>query len=183
MSKLKEIIIIAVVAVFSFPILYAAFLIANGMLRIEYGTPQKIVEEKKKIQTNKRTAKTDSILVTQSRTFQALQNEKIEIEKERNRLKNQQDRMDLLTKELEEKQKKLEAERNKLESLVAKNDSLENIKCKNQAKVYMAMKPLEAATIIETLQDIQAAKILNAMNDDRQKAKILSALSTEKPQD
>ncbi len=180
MSKLKEIIIIAVVAVFSFPILYAAFLIANGMLRIEYGTPQKIVEEKKKIQTNKRTAKTDSILVTQSRTFQALQNEKIEIEKERNRLKNQQDRMDLLTKELEEKQKKLEAERNKLESLVAKNDSLENIKCKNQAKVYMAMKPLEAATIIETLQDIQAAKILNAMNDDRQKAKILSALSTEK---
>lgn len=180
MVKFKEILIIAAVAVFSFPIMYAAMLFANGILRIEYGTPKKVVEEEKKIQTNKRTAKTDSILITQSRTFQALQNEKIEIEKERTRLENQKDRMDLLAKELEEKQKNLEAERKKLESLVAKSDSLKNNKFKNQAKVYMAMKPLEAATIIETLQDEQAAKILNAMNDDRQKAKILAALSTEK---
>jgi flagellar motility protein MotE (MotC chaperone) len=42
------------------------------------------------------------------------------------------------------------------------------------------MKPLEAAQIIETMPDNYASKLLNAMSDDRQKAKILSALSTEK---
>jgi flagellar motility protein MotE (MotC chaperone) len=180
MSKLKEIIIVAAVGVFSFPILYGVILIANGIIRIEYGTPKGTVEEEKKLQIVKRTEKTDSILVTQSRTFQAIQNEKTEIETERQRLKDQQDRMDLLQKELEEKQQSISQERSKLESLVTKSDSLENKKFKNQAKVYMAMKPLEAAQIIETLPDEHAAKILNAMNDDRQKAKILASLSTEK---
>ena len=180
MNKFKQIIIIAAVGVFSFPILYAVILIANGMLKIEYGAPQKSVEEVKKIQTIKRTNKSDSILITQSRTFQALQIEKSEVEKERERLKDQQDRMDLLQKDLDEKQKNIQAERSKLESLVSKNDSLEIKKYKNQAKVYMAMKPLEAATILETMPDENVVKILNAMNDDRQKAKILAALSTEK---
>lgn len=180
MSKLKEIIIVAAVGVFSFPILYGVILIANGIIRIEYGTPKGPVEEQKKLQIVKRTEKTDSILVTQSRTFQALENEKTEIEKERQRLKDQQGRMDLLQKELEEKQQSISQERSKLESLVSKSDSLDTKKFKNQAKVYMAMKPLEAAQIIETLPDAHASKILNAMNDDRQKAKILASLSTEK---
>lgn len=180
MGKLKEIIIVAAVGVFSFPILYAVILFANGIIRIEYGTPKGAVEEEKKIQTVKRTEKTDSILVTQSRTFQALQNEKTEIEKERQRLKDQQGRMDLLQNELEEKQQSISMQRSKLESLVSMSDSLDKKKFKNQAKVYMAMKPLEAAQIIETLPDQHASKILNAMNDDRQKAKILASLSTEK---
>ena len=180
MNKLKEIIIVAAVGIFSFPILYAIVLIANGIIRIEYGVPKEAVEEEKKIQAFKRTEKTDSILVTQSRTFQALQNEKTEIEGERQRLKDQQSRMDIVQKDLEEKQLSMSKERSKLESLVSKSDSLDNKKYKNQAKVYMAMKPLEAAQILETLPDEQAVKILNAMNDDRQKAKILAALSTDK---
>ena len=103
-----------------------------------------------------------------------------EIEKERQRLK-EQSRMDLLQKELENKQQSISQERSKAGIVkVSKSDSLDNKKFKNQAKVYMAMKPLEAAQIIETLPDEHASKILNAMNDDRQKAKILAALSTEK---
>lgn len=74
----------------------------------------------------------------------------------------------------------LEQQRVKLESLVAQSDSLESKKFKTQARVYTAMKPLEAAQIIETMPDEYASKLLNAMSDDRQKAKILSALSTEK---
>lgn len=180
MSKFKDIIIVAAVGVASFPLLYAAILFANGVLRIEYGVPQKAIEDQKKIQTIKRTEKTDSILITQSRTFQALQNEKKDIEKERQKLREQQGRIDLLQKELEEKQSVLELQRTKLENLVSKSDSLETKKFKNQARVYTAMKPLEAAQIIETMPDDYASKLLNAMSDDRQKAKILSALSTEK---
>lgn len=180
MSKFKDIIIVGAVGVISFPLLYAAILFANGVLRIDYGVPQKAIEDQKKIQTIKRTEKTDSILITQSRTFQALQNEKKDIEKERQKLREQQERIDLLQKELEEKQRTLGLQRTKIEDLVSKSDSLENKKFKNQARVYTAMKPLEAAQIIETMPDNYASKLLNAMSDDRQKAKILSALSTEK---
>jgi flagellar motility protein MotE (MotC chaperone) len=180
MNKLKEIIIVALVGVFSFPLLYAVILFANGTLRLEYGPKDKVVEDTKKIQTLKRTNKTDSIIVAQSRTFQALEQEKTELEKERARLKDQQDRMDIVAKELDEKQKNIQTERSQLESLVSKSDSLETKKYKNQAKVYASMKPLEAAQIIETLPDDVASRIFNAMNDDRQKAKIIAALSTEK---
>jgi flagellar motility protein MotE (MotC chaperone) len=180
MNKLKEIIIVAIVGVFSFPLLYAAILFFNGTLRLEYGPKEKVVEDTKKIQTLKRSEKTDSIIIAQSRTFQAVEQEKIEMEKERARLKEQQERIDMVAKELEDKQKSIQDERSKLESLVSKSDSLENKKYKNQAKVYAAMKPLEAAQIIETLPDDVASKIFNAMNDDRQKAKILAALSPEK---
>jgi flagellar motility protein MotE (MotC chaperone) len=180
MGKFKEIIIVGLVGIISFPILYAAILFMNGMLRIEYGVPKGSVEAEKKLQIIKRTDKTDSLMIAHSRTFQALQNEQSDIEKERQRLKETQDRMDIVQKELDEKKKAISDERAKMESLVEKSDSLEMKKYKNQAKVYAAMKPLEAAQIIETLPDEHAAKILNAMNDDRQKAKILSQLSSEK---
>lgn len=180
MNKLKDIIIVVAVAVVSFPILYAVILYMNGMLRIEYGVPKETVEEDKKLQVVKRNEKTDSLMVTHSRTFQALENEKVEIEKERERLRQLQERMDITQKELEEKQKAFADQRTKMEQLVEKSDSLEMKKVKGQAKVYMAMKPLEAAQIIETLPDEQAARILDAMTDDRQKAKIIAALSTEK---
>lgn len=180
MNKLKEILIVLLVAVFSFPLIYAAVLFATGMLRIEYGAPKTTVEEEKKLQVIKRTQKTDSIMISNSRTFQALENEKIEIQKERERLQELQARMEIAQKELEEKQNLLAEQRVKMAALVEKSDSLEIKKFKAQAKVYMSMKPLEAAQIIESFSADQAAKILGAMNDDRQKAKILAAMAPEK---
>jgi flagellar motility protein MotE (MotC chaperone) len=180
MNKLKEILIVLLVAVFSFPLIYAAVLFATGMLRIEYGTPKTAVEEEKKLQVIKRTQKTDSIMISNSRTFQALENEKIEIQKERERLQELQARMEITQKELDEKQNLIAGQRAKMEALVEKSDSLEIKKYKTQAKVYMSMKPLEAAQIIETFSADQAAKILGAMTDDRQKAKILAAMATDK---
>lgn len=180
MGKLKELIIIGLVAVLSFPLLYVGMLFMNGMLRIEYGVPRQDVEQGKKLETIKRTEKTDSLMLAHSRTFQALQIEKTELEKERQRLSEMQERMDILQKDLEEKKKALADERVKMEALVKKSDTLEAKKYKSQAKIYEAMKPLEAAQIIETLPDDAAAKILNAMSDNRQKGKILALLSPEK---
>ncbi len=88
--------------------------------------------------------------------------------------------MEIAQKELEEKQNLLAEQRVKMAALVEKSDSLEIKKFKAQAKVYMSMKPLEAAQIIESFSADQAAKILGAMNDDRQKAKILAAMAPEK---
>jgi flagellar motility protein MotE (MotC chaperone) len=53
-------------------------------------------------------------------------------------------------------------------------------KIKELSKIYGAMRPVEAAQIIETLQDELAVKVLTNIGDERQKGKILSALSREK---
>ncbi|NLD92190.1 MAG: hypothetical protein GX639_05925 [Fibrobacter sp.] len=180
MNKFKEILIVLLIAVLSFPVIYAAVLLATGMLRIEYGAPKTVVEDEKKLQVIKRTQKTDSIMISNSRTFQALENEKIEIQKEQERLQNLHARLEIAQKELDEKQVIIARQREKMEALVEKSDSLEIKKYKAQAKVYMSMKPLEAAQIIESFSADQAAKILGAMTDDRQKARILAAMAPEK---
>jgi flagellar motility protein MotE (MotC chaperone) len=180
MNKFKDILIVLLVAVLSFPLIYAAVLYATGMLRIEYGTPKTAIEQEKKLQVIKRTDKTDSIMISNSRTFQALENEKSEIQKEREKLQELQARMEITQKELEDKQKQLTEQHAKMEALVEKSDSLEVKKYKSQAKVYMSMKPLEAAQILESFSAEQTAKILGAMSDDRQKAKILAAMAPDK---
>lgn len=180
MDKFKDFLIVALVGIFSFPLIYVVVLFLNGTIRIEYGPKEKIPEDKQQVQMMKRNNKIDTMIVSHSRTFQALQIEKADVENERKRLMEQQERIALQTSELEAQQAVLAAERKKLEALVSKSDSLEKKKFRDQAKVYSAMKPIEAAQIIETLTDDQASKILNAMTDDRQKARILSSLSREK---
>jgi flagellar protein FlbB len=81
---------------------------------------------------------------------------------------------------LEKTRNELAEERKKLEKLVSQSDELDKKRIKQLAKVYSAMRPEEAATIIETLDDNLVITILTSMGDDRQKAKILSLISKEK---
>lgn len=176
--KLKDFIAIALVTVFTFPIMYLVMMFLNGSARIEFGTEEK--EPKEKVEVIKQSYRKDSLAVLNSKTFIALQNEKNELQKERERLAEKQKKIDLLQTELEEKQNVLQEERKKLEKLVSKSDSLDSRKMKELSKIYGAMRPVEAAEIIETLQDELASKIISNINDERQKGKILSALSKEK---
>lgn len=179
--KLKDYIAIAIVTVISFPVLYIAMLFFTGVAHVEFEEKSKKPQgESKSVELMRLTARKDSLSASNSRTFQALQKERIGLQEERNRLLEQQQRIDLLQRELESQHKLLQGERAKLENLVEKSDSLDNRKIKQLSKVYAAMRPAEAAQIIETLKDELAAKILTTMNDDRQKAKILSSLSGEK---
>ena len=177
--KLKDYVAIAVVTVTSFPVLYLLMLFMTGTARIEFDPPEK-KGESEKVEHIKQTARKDSLAAVNSRTFQALQKERLELQKERERLMAQQQRIDIFQQELENQQKALQQQRSKMESLVAQSDSLDQKKIRQLSKMYAAMKPAEAAQIIGTLQDSLAAKILATMNDDRQKARILSSLSREK---
>ena len=68
----------------------------------------------------KMTARKDSLAEINSRTFQALQKERSEIEKEREHLLEQQQRIDLMQREMESQYKLLQMERSKLEELVSR---------------------------------------------------------------
>jgi flagellar motility protein MotE (MotC chaperone) len=178
--KIKDFILIALVTVASFPILYLIMLFITGEARVEFGKNKEDETKKEKIQLIKQSAHKDSLFAMNSRTYQALQQERLEIEKERQKLREQQDRINLLQSEIETERKKLTEERNKIEKTVSIHDSLSARKLKDIAKVYAAMRPSEAATILETMDDAIVASIVRSINDDRQKAKILSLFPTDK---
>ena len=178
--NMRDIIIICVTAMLSFPVIYLVLMLATGTARIEVNQPKKDVNKDREIKLMKLSAKRDSLAATQSQTFLALEQEKADLEREKRRLADQQDQVKITQDELEKTKAELAAERTKLEKLVSQSDSLDKKRIKQLAKVYAAMRPEEAARILETLDDDLCINILSSMGDDRQKAKILSALSGEK---
>jgi flagellar motility protein MotE (MotC chaperone) len=179
--KLKDIIIIAIVMITSFPVMYTALLFVTGTAKVVFESePQEVKEKKKKTEEIKNSVRKDSIALANSKTFQALQIERTELNQQKERLSEQRQRLEMMQQEMQTQRDELIQNRKKLEQLVTQNDSLDMRKMRDLAKVYGAMKPGEAAEILSTLSDNNVAKILKMINDDRQKAKILSAMSTDK---
>ncbi len=178
--QVKDYIAIGFVTVATFPVLYVVMLFATGSARVEFGPSGEDREKQQKVSMVRQSARKDSLIAVNSRTYQALQQERVELEKERLRLREQQDRIDLLQSEVETERKKISEERIKMEKLVARDDSLSGKKVKELAKMYGAMRPAEAASILGTMDEALAAKILGNIGDDRQKGKILGAFSTDK---
>ncbi|MBN1309415.1 MAG: hypothetical protein JXA18_15960 [Chitinispirillaceae bacterium] len=178
--RLKDYIAIGVVTVVTFPLLYLIMLFITGSARIEFGPSKEKAAKTEKVQLIQKSARKDSLAAVNSRTFQALRKERSELEKERQRLHEQQNRIDLLQSEVEMQRKMLAEERKKMEQLVMTSDSLGGKKIKDVAKMYAAMRPAEAASILGTMDERLAAQIIRSINDDRQKAKILSSFSSDK---
>jgi len=179
--KLKDIITIAVVAVVTFPILFFVMMFVTGNARIEF-TSKKIgfIENRQKMKFLKHSNRRDSLMLVQSQTFLAAEKERKEAEEAKEQLVKQQERVNMLTQELEQTRQQLALERERFEQIVTQSDELEMKRIKQLAKVYGAMRANEAAQILETLDDNLLIKIINAISDDRQKAKIMAGLSKSK---
>ena len=178
--KIKDLVYIAIVTVLTFPILYLAMMFITGAARLEFNS-KKEEEPEQKIEMIKMNHRRDSLSIVNSKTFQALQQERQELQKERERLSEKQKKIDLLENELQASRQALEMERKKIEMLVSRSDSLDMKKIKELSKIYGAMRPVEAAQIIETLQDELAVKVLTniEMNGRRERS---SPLYPEKRQ-
>jgi flagellar motility protein MotE (MotC chaperone) len=124
--------------------------------------------------------KAESLAVVNSKTYQALQQERAEMAAERQKLQAERAQLELFQRDVEAQKDAVRKEREKIEGLVSRSDSLEKKKTAQLSKTYAAMRPAEAAQIISTLQDELAAKIIDGIGDDRQKAKILALLPGDK---
>jgi flagellar motility protein MotE (MotC chaperone) len=179
--RLKDIIIISIVTVVTFPILYFVMIFATGNARIEFSSKKPgFIENRQKMKFLQHSNRRDSLMLVQSQTFIAAEKARKEAESEKEQLEKQQERINMLTQELEQTRKELAQERERFEQMVAQTDELEMKRIKQLAKVYGAMRADEAAQILETLDDNLLIKIINAISDDRQKAKIMSGLSKSK---
>ncbi len=178
---IKDIIIIGVITILSFPVMYLSMLFVTGNAKIVLASKEQgNVEGGKKLKYMKHSKRKDSLIISHSQAFLASAREREEVEKEREQLVKQQERINMLVQELDRTRQDLLTERAKFEDYIEKNDQLEDKRIKQLAKVYGAMRANEAAQILETLNDKLLVQIFTSMSDDRQKAKIMSNLSKEK---
>ncbi|MGB7568924.1 MAG: hypothetical protein WBM07_13770 [Chitinivibrionales bacterium] len=178
--SLKELIIIVAILTLSFPVVYVLMMLATGTARIEFNQPVKAKKDEREVKLMRFNAKKDSLEAVQSQTFFAIEKQKGDLDEEKKKMAEQQDHVTMVEQELEKTRNELTEERKKLEKLVGQSDELDKKRIKQLAKVYGAMRPEEAARILETLDDDLLINILSAMGDDRQKAKILTELSPDK---
>ncbi|MDR2693441.1 MAG: hypothetical protein LBB74_04405 [Chitinispirillales bacterium] len=179
--RTKEIILIVIVALIAFPLLYIAMLFTTGTLRVVYQFKKDDKDAAVvKVEEIRHTARRDSLAAANSKVFEALQKERADLKKEQERLAEQYARLEMLQAEIEKGRESLVSERGQLEKKMADMPAIEDARYKKLAKIYQAMKPGEAAAILETIQDSQVAAILSRINDNRQKGKILSLLTKEK---
>jgi flagellar motility protein MotE (MotC chaperone) len=178
--KPRDIVVLMAVTVLFSPVAYFLILLMTDNARIEFGAREKIEKVKEELKVLKPSPLKDSLLAQYSKTFLAMQQERADIAKQREQLQEEQSRVDMVQKELESQKDSLTKERQRMEQLVKQSDELESKRIKQLSRVYAAMRPAEAAQILETLDDNLAGKIVNYIADERQKAKIMSALSKEK---
>ncbi|MBD3345462.1 MAG: hypothetical protein GF401_10410 [Chitinivibrionales bacterium] len=178
--KLKELIAIGAVAILSFPVMYMTVLFMTGHARIEFGPREFDKREEGELRLEKQSERIDSLAAVHSKSFQANQQKLKELEKEREKLIKQQEHVAIMQQELESAKTELIAKKKEMEQLVKETSELEKKRIRQLAKVYGSMRATEAARILETLDDDLLIKILNSINDDRQKAKIVAAISQKK---
>jgi|WetSurMetagenome_2_1015567.scaffolds.fasta_scaffold123649_2 flagellar motility protein MotE (MotC chaperone) len=182
--KMKEIGLLVVVILLSFPVVFFGVLFMTGNARVEFGPPKKEAIREKEVEIIKISPKAESLTVANAKIFKALQQERSAISKERENLAEQHKNLEVYQNDLETQKGELKKQQQAIESAVSTSEALGKKKAAQQAaqlaKIYSAMRPAEAAQIISTLSDELAARILDGIGDDRQKAKILAALPQEK---
>lgn len=179
--KLKDVILIAVVTVATFPLLYFAMLFVTGSARIEFVSKKpEAAQGRQELKYLQHSNRRDSLIVAQSQAFLASEKTKKELEEKQQRLAKQEERITILTQELDRTRAELSAEREKLEKLVTKSGEMEMKRIKQLAKIYGSMRANEAAQILQTLDDNLLIQIINAIGDERQRAKIVASLPKEK---
>ena len=176
----KDLIAIGAVTILSFPLLYFTMLFATGNARIEFSPRPAEEQRKEDLRVIRVTSRGDSLQATQSAAYRAVLAERKEIDLKEQTLREREARMAILEQELEQQRRLIEEERKRLEKAVDESDDASEKKIRQLARVYGAMRPAEAARILETLSDELVIRILRGIGDDRQKGKIMGALSKDK---
>lgn len=181
MKKLELALVAIVVMVLSFPLMYLGILLGTGNAKLVFeGDLARKIEIDNQAELEKQTAAHDSLALSNSESFLASVEEKKQVEMEREKLVRDQERLEAMKAELDAERAELQKERELYEKTsVAKNTDEVN-RLKKLASVYGSMKANEGARIMETLDDQLCLNIFKYMNEDRQKAKILAAMTSEK---
>ncbi len=174
---IKKTLIVGIIGIIFFPVIFLTFMFVDGQLRIEKG---KITPDSDNLKVEKYSPIQDSMAVINSKIFQAniLQEERLKREKKQ--ILAREKRLQILQEELEKTASQIEKDKSKIKKLVKTSRVGEQKRIKALSKIYGSMRAAEAAPILETLSDELVISILNAITENRQKAKILEKMNTAK---
>jgi flagellar motility protein MotE (MotC chaperone) len=176
----KDIISVTAITILSFPALYLCVLFATGNARLQFGHKQEEVKRTEDLRVMNLTHRRDSLMAMHSESYRAMLKQSQELEEKERQLKDREDRVSMLERELEQQKQELAQQRSAIEKAVSASDQESVKKVRQLARVYGAMRPAEAAQILETLNDDLVVQVLNGIGDERQKGKVMAALSKEK---
>jgi len=181
MKKIEMAIVAIVVMVLSFPLMYLVALLGTGNAKLVFkGDLARKIEIENQIRIDEQSATRDSLLLLNSHAFQANVAEKERLASERENLLQEQQRLQMLIQEMQQERDEMELERVRLDEALQTSDEASQNRLRRLARVYGAMKANEAARIMETLSDDLCVNVFQYMGEDRQKAKILAAMTGDK---
>ena len=150
---------------------------ATGFLNVSFGFKQGNKEEAKPtVEIIKYTPYQESLAVVHSKAFQAFEMQRKEIEDKEKRLVEDEARLQELKKDITRRTEDLEKTKARLEELVKQSSVIEERRIKQLAQIYGSMRAEEAAPILYTLKDDLIVQIIRRIGDDRQKAKLMTAM-------
>jgi len=187
--KTHDLIIVgAVVMILSFPLMWLVMLLATGNARLVFENDlARMIEVQSMARLQRNTERRDSLIVSNAYSFHANINSIDSLNRERERMEREQERLNFLIDELraerlivEAERKKIQGERTRFEAAIDNQANIGAVeqtrRVNNLARTYQAMRPAEAAMIMQELSPDLSVAILNAITDDRQRSRILSAM-------
>ncbi|MCL1946024.1 MAG: hypothetical protein FWF51_02570 [Chitinivibrionia bacterium] len=196
MKTMDTIIIGAIVMMLSFPLMWLGGLLLTGNAKLIFkGDLARMVEIETTARMQRNNLTMDSLIIANTEAFQSNVLLKNSIANKSEEIDRDQERLDVLKSELQTERANIEAAKAGLDKAISDladerakyeetmngpNDGAIDKATVSLAKTYQAMKPAEAAQIMETLPDNLCVDILKSMTDDRQKGRILSSMDTEK---
>ncbi|MFH0920089.1 MAG: hypothetical protein V1913_06975 [Fibrobacterota bacterium] len=176
--KLKDIFLVGGITVACFPIVLVLTMYATGFLNVSFGNKVKKEEPKPTIEVIKYTPYQESLAVLHSKSFQALESQRKEIDAKEKRMAEDEARLQELKKDITRRTDDLEKTKARLEEIVKQSSVIEERRIKQLAQIYGSMRAEEAAPILFTLKDDLIVQLLRRIGDDRQKAKLMTSMGS-----
>lgn len=173
--RIRDILGVALGALLLFPLIFFAVLFLTGTAHVELGVDQ---ETRKELSgyLEQYTPEQDRSDAEQSKLFIANQRKEEELRNQEERIAKEIERLENLKIQNAQLKKEIEENRERIEGLVGENRDLSDQKVEDLARVYGAMKPIEAAPILLSLRNQDIARILKRIPEVRAQAKLMAAL-------
>ena len=155
----------------------------TGILRLEYGQKKAEIPVEKRINYREYTEIQDSLQIKMSRAFKEYSKIKRQQQEKEARIEDEEKRLESIRMEIIAERELLEKRKASLDELMKGNERIEIGKIKKIAKIYEAMKPAEAAPILETLSNELIVKIFSSMSEVDVIGKIKAKFTPERAGD
>jgi len=174
--RARDLIGIGVASLLLFPVVFFTVLLVTGTAKLEVGEIDDDTKKKIAGYLERHTPEQEAQDFEQSKLFEANRRLAEELEEKQRLIQEEAARLELLKLETSQNLQKIDNKRQEIDRRVGESEVLSNQKIEELAQLYAAMKPVEAAPILMSLDDTSTARIIKRVADTRTQGKLLAAI-------